>query len=513
MTEKRGFRVGWLLMLAILFATLSVGVGDRVLTHWAYSLERGKLLAAADELADAETVSNAFRMVAKIAKPGVVRIQVAGSTPERDKELEERFRRWLGDEADPEQLQEFLKRHREAPVSGSGILIDEKGHILTNSHVVADRDEFVVQLFDDRAYTARLVGVDSNTDLAIIKIDASDLHPLKFGDSDALEVGDWVLAVGAPFGLSQTVTHGIVSAKGRAEVPGVNIRYQDFIQTDAAINPGNSGGPLMNLRGQVVGVNTAIATNGDSYNAGIAFTIPSNMARRVADQLISTGKVVRGWLGIRMAELSHEDFDTLGFDARGGVMIDVVYEDMPAYRGGLLVEDIVTAINGASVRDMHQFRGLIADVMPGEMAKLEVLRDGRQIELSVRLGSMPDRLDDASLSRPIATRSLESLGIQARSLQSDLIRTLTRNGYASIAGQARAAESGVLVIDAESPGALARADVRAGDVLVECNGRRIHSVADLTQAIGRASDRDKLELRVLGPGGESRTVEVRPRSN
>jgi serine protease Do len=506
-TEKRGFRVGWLLTLAILLATLSIGVGDRVLRHWAYSLERGKLLAAADDLADAETVSNAFRLVAKIAQPGVVRIQVAGTTPERTKELEDRFRQWLGDEADPEQLRDFLRRHREAPVSGSGILLDEKGHILTNGHVVADREDFTVQLFDDRAYSARLVGTDPKTDLAVLKIDATDLHPLKFGDSDAMEVGDWVLAVGAPFGLSQTVTHGIVSAKGRTEVPGVNISYQDFIQTDAAINPGNSGGPLMNLRGQVVGVNTAIATNGDSYNAGIAFTIPSNMARRVSDQLITNGRVDRGWLGIRMAELSPEDFDTLGIDRQSGVMVDVVFEDMPAFRAGVLVEDLVTAINGTPVQDMHQFRGIIADIMPGEQAKLRLQRDGKELDLNVRLGRQPEIVNDRSLSRPIATRSIGALGVEVRSLRSELIRTLLRSG-SQIAEDVR---GGVLVIDAESPGALQRADVQAGDVVIECDGRRIRSVSDLSQALGRASSREKVELRVMNRSGESRTVEVHPR--
>lgn len=295
-THRPRFRLLFWTGMAV--AALWIGFGDRLLSRWAYAVERGRIQASADELLDSDelagvqAISKAFRLVAKVARPGVVHINVSGSdgtlevSPEELESLKQRF----GDLLSEEQLRELLRR--QPPASGSGIVFDADGYIVTNNHVVAGRTEIVVHLADDRTYEATIVGTDPKTDLAVIKIDAPNLHALKFGDSDQVDVGDWVVAVGAPFGLSQTVTHGIISATGRSHVD-VGILYQNFIQTDAAINPGNSGGPLLNLRGEVIGVNTAIATHGDA-NAGVAFTIPSNMAVKVARALIEHGSVARG---------------------------------------------------------------------------------------------------------------------------------------------------------------------------------------------------------------------------
>ena len=334
--HERNPRLAWLLAALVLVGFIAVGVPGRLLSRWAYACERGRLQATnegltalSQDLARVEEVSHAFRLVAKVARPGVVHIRVRSDVAEEGddpmwRELRQQLEEQLGEQFDEQRWRDFLRQHREAPASGSGIIFDEQGYVLTNNHVVAGRDEILVTLPDEREFPATLVGNDPMTDLAVIKIDASDLHALKFGDSDRVEVGDWVIAVGAPFGLSQSVTHGIISATGRDSVEPLTekgILYQNFLQTDAAINPGNSGGPLLNLRGEVIGVNTAIATNGDGYNAGIAFTIPSNMALKVASQLKESGAVARGWLGITMGELEAADRELLGIEGHRGVLV------------------------------------------------------------------------------------------------------------------------------------------------------------------------------------------------
>ena len=495
MTDNRGFRVSWLITLALLLATLSIAMGDRVFSHWAYSLERGRIQAAADELADAGKVSNAFRLVAKIARPGVVHISVSGGTFQRkgsgDGDARDRFSRL-------------------PPASGSGFLIDEEGHILTNSHVVAGREQFTVRLSDDRVFPASLIGTDPKSDLAVLKIEAPDLHPLVFGDSDATEVGDWVLAVGAPFGLTQSVTHGIISAKGRNDIRGVDIRYQDFIQTDASINPGNSGGPLMNMLGEVIGINTAIATNGDIFNAGIAFTIPSNMARKIAEKLKKDGEVARGWLGVSMSELTQHDYDTLRTRKNTGVMVDIVFEDTPAYRANLTAEDVILSVNGTSVDNIPQVRALIADIMPGDPATFRVWRDEAERTIRVRLAKQPRDIRTRA-SVPLVARPIEQLGFQARSLRSDLPLTLMRYGYRDLGLQTRGmlSEHGVLVVDELSRNSLADVDIAPGDVVVECNGKTVQSVSDLKRALSSTESRRSVKPKVLGPDGDKRTVYIK----
>ncbi len=225
-------RVGYLAIASVLVAVLSVGLGDRLLTRWAYAFEQGRIQANSDELAGVQEVSRAFRMVAKIVRPGVVHLRVSGlADPQARKDVEQRLRAYFRDRLSDEEIEKLLRRYFEAPASsGSGIILDRDGHILTNNHVVGGRAEILVRLHDEREYLATLVGADRKTDLAVIKINAPDLHPLEFGDSDKMEVGDWVLAVGAPFGLTQSVTHGIVSAKGRGDMLNIPILYQDFLQ-------------------------------------------------------------------------------------------------------------------------------------------------------------------------------------------------------------------------------------------------------------------------------------------
>ncbi|MBU0640382.1 MAG: trypsin-like peptidase domain-containing protein [Planctomycetes bacterium] len=539
MTRTPRNRLGWLLITATTAGVLWVGLGDRLLTHWAYAVERGQIQANNEELASVQQVSNAFRMVAKTSRPGVVHISVSGSGDsltgsgqrrlerlQREvEELENRIREPSGSDSLRElllryrdkqaELQGLMQGLRQPPGTGSGIILDEQGYILTNNHVVGGRSEITVRLHDGREFQAKSVGTDPKTDVAVIQIDATDLHPLKIGDSDAMEVGDWVLAVGAPFGLSQSVTHGIISAKGRQAVVAGSILYQDFIQTDAAINPGNSGGPLLNLRGEVIGVNTAIATNGDAYNAGVAFTIPSNMALHIAEELKQHGEVARGWLGISMAELSDDDMELLQLRDKRGVMVDVVYEDSPAQKAGLLCEDIVLSINGAATTTMERLRAVVADVRPKQTAKLRVLRDGREQQVEVIVGKQPENIA-ASVGgvTAIAGRDIAPLTLRVRSMRAGLPQTLVR-ALADVELAHKAAsfdeDSGVFVvarIGRDSDGSIG---IEPGELLVACNGEPVASVGDLVQALAAQHSGKAIKLQVLDSAGKRRMVYIERR--
>jgi serine protease Do len=501
-------RLSLFVWTAALLVIFWVGFGDRVVQHFAYAVERGRLQATTEELADVQdtaslqAVSNAFRMVAKVARPGVVSIDVSGGrvtqvTPEDI----QRMREQLGEILTDEQIKRLLLR-RQPPASGSGMVFDAEGHILTNSHVVADRDKIQVQTADERTYEATLVGVDPKTDVAVIKIDARDLHPLKFADSDKAEVGDWVVAVGAPFGLTQTVTHGIISATGRTRIAGLSgITYQNFIQTDAAINPGNSGGPLLNLRGEVLGVNTAIATNGEAVNAGVAFTIPSNMAVKIAKQLISKGTVVRGWLGVSFfpAALTDEDRDIFKLPSSRGVLVERVLKGSPAEKAGLEVEDVIIQCNGESVRNTDHFREQIADMGADEVVALRIVRDGQEQEIKVQLGRQPDDIRAANRDGGKEGRPVSALGLAGRSLRPGLNQT-----YPGLARFYDDTERGVLVMEISDPAQAPK--VEPGEVIVACNGKELKSVGELVKILRDAPAGESIRLQILEKGGDRRII-------
>ncbi len=500
-------RLNPVLWAVLVLGVLWIGVGDRVVTHLAYAVERGRVQASNAELAElqaqlpeVQSISRAFKLVAKVARPGVVYIHVrGGERPASDKDEDNRIREQLKDMVPPEQLERWLRR--EPPGSASGFVFDRDGYILTNNHVVEGRDEIEVVLWDDREYPAQVVGRDRKTDLAVIKIEAPDLQPLTLGDSDALEVGDWVIAVGAPFGLAQTVTHGIVSAKGRSRVAGVDITYQDFIQTDAAINPGNSGGPLLNLRGEVVGVNTAIATHGDGINAGIAFTIPSNMAVKVAQQLRTSGTVTRGFLGIVPLPLTEADVEIFGLRDIHGVLVDRVVRDSPADRGGLQVEDVIVAIDDAPVTSYAQFRAAVAEVRPNEPARLRVIRDRETTQLTVRLGLQPDDLRASPAELPEADREVRRLGLRGRTWRLGNARLPLYDATAR----------GVEVRRLDPRGDEAP-DIQVGELVVGCNGEPVRSVHDLNEQLRHVPKEAKVRLEILEPSGDRRFVTVVPAS-
>lgn len=302
--------------------------------------------------------------------------------------------RWRDDELDPERWFRFRfgepAPQRPTTGVGSGVIVSEDGYILTNNHVIKRADKITVTLADGKNYEATLVGRDDaeenggGTDLAVIKIDEKGLPVLPFGDSDSLEVGEWVIAIGTPLNLSQTVTRGIVSAKERQS--GITT-YGNFIQTDAPINRGNSGGALINIRGELVGINTFIATGGFSVgNIGLGFALPSNLVKQILPELIENGKIERGWLGITMGTIDQEIADKYNLDSTEGVLVNLVGRDSPAYRGGLRDDDIIIQFDGEKIKDMSHLRHAVAATPVGKSVKVDVLRDGKEKQLTIKLG-------------------------------------------------------------------------------------------------------------------------------
>ncbi|MCI0408307.1 MAG: Do family serine endopeptidase, partial [Acidobacteria bacterium] len=324
-----------------------------------------------NDLPDPAALSRTFAQVVKKVERSVVNISTEqvlrgrGRTPGGP--LDDFFERFFG-----QQMPEGQRRRNSL---GSGVIVDPRGYILTNNHVVQEADEITVTLFDEREFKAKVVGTDSPTDLAVLKIEGRDSFPSSgLGDSDELAVGDWVLAVGNPFGLGHSVTAGIISAKGRFIRQGP---YDDFLQTDAAINPGNSGGPLINMKGEVIGINSNIlSANGG--NMGIGFAIPAKMVGKVYDQLVSHGSVTRGWLGVTIANLTPDLARSFGLTGRKGALVqDLVGEDSPAARAGIKAGDIIVEFNGLKVESDHELVQLVADVNPGESVELKYYREGK----------------------------------------------------------------------------------------------------------------------------------------
>jgi serine protease Do len=407
----------------------------------------------------------AFAAVARQASPAVVFIKVektvtgGPSLPFND----DFFRRFFG-EPMPGQPQPPQQQRRMLQGQGSGFIISADGYILTNNHVVGDADKVLVKLLDGREFTAKTIGTDPPTDVALIKIDAKNLPVLPLGDSDKVEVGEWVLALGNPFGLSHTLTAGIVSAIGRNHV-GIS-DYEDFIQTDAAINPGNSGGPLIDLEGKVIGINTAIYSQSGGY-MGIGFAIPVNMAKDIYTQLVRQGNVTRGYLGIMIQDLTPEIAKSFGLKDTKGVLVSDVMPGTPAEKAGLKQGDVIIRFNGDQVDTVAPFRNKVALMAPGSKADVTVIRDGRQQNLTVRIEKMavPGQAPSSKTDRP------DAFGLTVVPLTGDLA---DRHGFRG--------EKGVLVTGVDPGSAAARAGIKAGMLIQEVNRRRVDTVEDFRKA-------------------------------
>lgn len=413
--------------------------------------EDGRSATAGDQ-----PVIPAFVELAKHLKPAVVNISskqtegktAAGRTP------------FGGEENDP--FQEFFDRffggrggrRRQRPSLGSGFIINETGYIVTNNHVVEGATEIKVTLATKEEFDATLVGRDPKTDLALIKVKNSKPLPIvPFGNSDALEVGEWVLAIGNPFGLGHTVTSGIVSAKGRIIGAGP---YDDFIQTDASINPGNSGGPLFNMRGQVIGINTAIISGGQ----GIGFAIPINLAKEVLLQLHDKGSVTRGWLGVAIQSISPDLLKALNLENTQGALVSDVMSDGPAAKAGLQRGDVIVSFNGHTVQDSTELPRQVAAVAPGTKVQIEVLRGEKKVTIPVTLGTLNEEKEVSAKLQPSDVE--ESLGLRVESITPELARSLRLDNT-----------KGVVVARVAPDSAAAEAGIQRGDVVREVNRQPI----------------------------------------
>ena len=367
-----------------------------------------------------------------------------------------------------------LPRERRARSLGSGVIVTADGVVLTNHHVVKQAAEIVVTLADDREYPAEVVGSDPKSDVAVLRIKGapSGVQPLKLGDSSKLRLGEVVLAIGNPFGVGQTVTMGIVSAKGRANMGIVD--YEDFIQTDAAINPGNSGGALIDMSGKLIGINTAILSRTGGYQ-GIGFAIPSNMARPIMNSLVKHGKVVRGWLGVTIQDLKPDLAKALGLAHTKGVLIADVRKGSPAAEAGLERGDVVLAFNGKRVNSTAKLRNFTAAAGKGAKVKLKLLRKGERLTVDVKLGEMPSTVGHtAKLDRSAGT------------LGGLTVRTLDRATRAKYHVPARVGP-GVVVTAVKRRAPAARAGLRPGDVILEVDRRPVRSAAQFTSRYRRAT--------------------------
>ena len=357
-----------------------------------------------------------------------------------------------------------------------------KGVILTNHHVVDAAEKVRVHLKDGRELPGKVLGTDPKTDLAVVQVDAKGLEEAPLGDSDAMETGDWVVAIGAPFGLEQTVTAGIVSAKGRADVNVIQGPYaeQDFIQTDAAINPGNSGGPLLNLRGEVVGINTAIAgTTGG--NLGVGFAIPSNLARKVLAQLLEKGRVVRGWLGVGIQDLTGDL--ARQFDVDKGVVIGKVEPGSPAAEGGLQAGDVLVAIGDEKVPDTRALRRRVAASLVGSPLAVHVVRDGKEMTLTVKVGEQPG---EETVAGELEEARDATLGLSVQAVTPELAEQLDLD----------AGERGVVVARVEPGSPASEKGLSEGTVILSVDRRAVDSVASFRKALAQADPGKGVLLRV-----------------
>ncbi len=370
---------------------------------------------------------------------------------------------------------------RQSQGIGSGVIVSADGYILTNNHVVAEAKEIKVTISDKREFDATVVGTDPKSDLAVIKIKGSPtgLTPAEFGDSSKLRLGDVVLAIGNPLGVGQTVTMGIVSAKGRADL-GITA-YEDFIQTDAAINPGNSGGALINTEGKLVGINTAILSRTGGYQ-GIGLAIPSSMAQPIMETLKQSGKVSRGFLGVGIQDVDHDLVTSLKLTSQNGVLLNDVRSGGPGGRAGLLRGDVVTKVDGKLVTSTGQFRNLIASSGAKKKVTLEIMRDGKPLTVGVELGEVPD---DATAANggvpggpPQATSGGALDGVTLEELTPEHRRTL---------GLGTDVQRGVVITDLQARSAAARAGLRPGDVVMELNRAPVDSLAKFKELYSKAS--------------------------
>lgn len=496
MSQLKKSSLPWIAMAIVAVAGLAALISwPQIVSTTTYALETGRSKASQEQLATANDLSNAFQHVAKALRPSVVSVNsvkkvASRAVPQQRPELPPEFRRFFGDDDPFDRFFENAPREGrsfEQRGMGTGVIISRDGYIVTNNHVVAGATEVSVNLSDDREFTAEVVGTDKATDLAVLKIEATGLTPAKLGDSSALEVGEWAIAIGSPFGLKQTVTAGIISAVGRANVGIAD--YEDFVQTDAAINPGNSGGPLVNLHGEVIGINTAIASRTGSY-MGVGFAIPSDMVRSVSDSLIASGSVQRGWLGAVIQDLNEDLADSFGYDGTDGVLIGDVLNDGPADNAGLKAGDIVISIDGEPTTSATELRNQVADISAGSKAKFRFFRDGAEKTLTVTIGKRQANPQLGAAPRKEESTKANELGVTVETLTDELAERIG----------APVDLQGVVVTDLADSDIATKAGVNVGDVILSVNGKSVKNVKEFNAALSKASLTNGLRLQLYSDG-------------
>jgi serine protease Do len=473
MEKKKRFKI---FLIALLTIGVVAGGGYGISSLVRHSEATASTASA---ISEAPMVPANFSDLAEKVKPGVVNIQVVkkiknvgfGSPNLPGNPLGEQnpfgdfFGRFFGGE---------MPRNFEQRGVGSGFIVNREGYILTNNHVVEEADQIKVKLANGKEYEGKVVGRDPKTDLALVKINgASDLHPLNLGNSEDLKVGSWVVAVGSPFGLEQTVTAGIVSAKGRVIGSGP---YDNFIQTDASINPGNSGGPLINMKGEVVGINTAIVAQGQ----GIGFAIPIDMAKDIAHQLQDNGHVTRGWLGVGVQEITPELAKSFGMKEAKGALVSQVTSGSPAEKAGIEQGDVIVAFDGKELANSKELPQWVASTPVGKTVTVKVSRDGKAIERQVKVGEMEEKKAEVAKA-PTGKK----LGIAVQNLTPEMAK-----------GLGLKKETGVVITQVEPGSPASEAGLQTGDVIREVNRKPVKDVEDFMQKAEKAKDQDTVLLFV-----------------
>lgn len=430
--------------------------------------------------ADIEKAFPSLSALVKEVKPSIVNIST--TTVIKEPDMRERFfgsqnpfEDFFGNDFFERFFGDMPRREFKQRSLGSGFIIDREGYILTNNHVIEKASSIKVKLSDGKEYDAKVIGKDAKTDIALVKINAKhDLPTIALGDSDKIEVGDWVIAIGNPFGLEHTVTAGIISAKGRVIGAGP---YDDFLQTDASINPGNSGGPLLDLKGEVVGINTAIISGGQ----GIGFAIPVNVARELLPQLKSKGKVVRGWLGVYVQKVTPEIANTFGLKESEGALVSDVMENSPAEKADIRRGDIIVSFNGKKIKDMDTLPRMVGSMEVGKKVKIGIIRDGKPLEKEVVIGELKEETVQASRKSEVE----KDFGLVVQDITPEIARHLNLKD-----------RKGVIVTDVQPGSPAQEADIRSGDIIKEIGRKPVRNLTEFKEAMKKANLKEGIVMLV-----------------
>lgn len=486
------FKIVKIPVIVALFIMLAMPISRESGSELAPLLENASALSAASS----PLGSNIFVEIAKKYNPAVVNVSVKMKQKPRRNLRQPPGKGKRG--ADP--FKNFYDRffgereNRPRRGMGSGLIIDAEGHVLTNNHVIHGADVIKVKLQNEKEYNAKLIGSDAKTDIALIKIirekgDTTRFPFLTMGDSDKLEVGEWVVAIGNPFGLSHTVTVGVVSAKGRQIGAGP---YDDFIQTDASINPGNSGGPLFNVKGEVIGINTAIVSGNTGGNVGIGFAIPINLAKDILRDLKEKGSVTRGWLGVMIQKITPDLAKSFGLKESEGALVGDVIPDSPASDAGVKVGDVIVRYDNKNIKTMEELPRVVAGTRPGETVKVEVIRDGKRKTITITIALLKDQNEEEKLA------SLgDQMGLQVQNITPELAQSLDLEDTV-----------GVLVSNVAPGEPAGEAGLRRGDVIAEVNRKPISNIAEYTRATSKLHEGDTV-LFLVKRGGTSIFIAVK----